>query len=187
MKIIEAKKRIARQRLTALAVMTVAALFAVCAGLKSIYFAFDGDTSAFAGLSQGVQRLVRFIYEHTQFVSWVWDLAPVVSQKELDSPGNFGFLFIICCVVVGRMMWDSATNLSSRIAGIIKRVEELGWERELLGQQGLIAGAKPDVLQISIELDQNDQWYKRPMGLVILGAAIAVLGQWANLKFGLVK
>ena len=50
-----------------------------------------------------------------------------------------------------------------------------------------MTGAKPDVLQINIELEQKDQWYKRPVGLVLLGVAIAIFGQWLNLQFGLVK
>ena len=57
----------------------------------------------------------------------------------------------------------------------------------MLAQQGLVAGTKPDVLQINIELEQKDQWYKRPIGLLLLGVALAVLGQWVNLKFRLVK
>ena len=67
------------------------------------------------------------------------------------------------------------------------KVEEQGWEQELMNQHGQISGVKPDVLQINIELDQKDQWYKRPVGLILLGVAIAILGQWANLQFGLVK
>lgn len=84
-------------------------------------------------------------------------------------------------------MWDSASHLSLRVKKTIQRVEELGWERELMGQSGQISEGKPDVLQINIELDQKDQWYKRPLGLLLLGIAIAVLGQWANLRFGLIN
>jgi hypothetical protein len=85
------------------------------------------------------------------------------------------------------LIWDSASHLAARIKRTIQRVEELGWEQTLLGQQGQFAGQKPDVLQINIDLEQRDQWYKRPLGLLLLGIAIAVLAQWANLRFGLVK
>jgi len=96
-------------------------------------------------------------------------------------------LFIALCGAIGRIMWDSAANLSARVAKTIRKVEELGWEQELMGQKGHVAGAKPDVLQINIDLEQKDQWYKRPIGLILLGVAIAALGQWVNLQFGLVK
>jgi hypothetical protein len=69
----------------------------------------------------------------------------------------------------------------------IQRVEEIGWEQSLMTRQGNVVGVKPDILQINIELDQKDQWYKRPMGLLFIGLAIAVLAQWANLTFGLIK
>lgn len=48
------------------------------------------------------------------------------------------------------------------------------------------SGTKPDVLQINIELEQQDKWYQRPAGMVLLGIAIGVLCQWANLRLGLI-
>lgn len=187
MKIFEAKSRITRHRILAAAVMITAMLLLACAALKSVYFSIEGDTTALSSLSRGIQWLVYFIYERTQFVSWFWEWAPIINPKELNTTGNWGFLFIVVCVAIGRTMWDSASNLSLRIKKTIQRVEELGWEQELMGQRGQISGAKPDVLQINIELDQKDQWYKRPIGLLLLGVAVAILGQWLNLQFGLVK
>jgi hypothetical protein len=187
MKISDAKKRIARQRLIAVAIMAIAALFLACSGLKSIYFALQGDTTALSTLTQALQRLVYAIYERTQFVAWFWEWAPVINTKEPNTAGNFGFLFVVVCGFIGRDIWDSASTLSSRVKKTIKRVEESGWEEELAGQPRPIAGTKPDVLQINIEVGKDDEWFKRPFGLVLLGVAIAVLGQWANLKFGLIK
>jgi hypothetical protein len=187
MKIYDAKKRITRQRVFATVIMIVSTLLFACAALKSIYFSMAGDTTALSGLSRGVQRLVYFIYERTQFIAWFWEWAPVINPKELNTPGNLGFLFVVVCGAIGRIMWDSASNLSSRIKKTIMKVEELGWEQELMGQRGQFTGTKPDVFQINIELDQKDQWYKRPVGLLLLGIAIAIFAQWLNLKLGLVK
>lgn len=187
MKISEAKNRIARHRTFAAAVMITAMLLLACAALKSAYYSVEGDTTALSSFSRAIQRLIYSIYERTQFVSWFWEWAPVIRPKEPNTTGNWGFLFVVVCGAIGRIMWDSASNLSSRIKKTIQRVEELGWEQELMGQRGQISGAKPDVLQINIELDQKDQWYKRPIGLLLLGIAIAILGQWLNLQFGLVK
>ena len=153
---------------------------------ESFYFVAR-DTAAWFPLSQAIQRAVYFIYERTQFISWVWQWAPVINPKELNSSGNFGFLFIVFCNALGRIMWDSASRLKSRIDDNIKRVEERVWEQELLAQQGMVTGAKPDDLQINIELEQKNQWYKRPIGIILLGVAIGILVQWANLKFGLLK
>jgi hypothetical protein len=187
MKIYEASNRVTRQRIIAAVVMLVSILLFACAALKSIYFYMGGDTTVFSSLSRAVQRMVYYIYENTQFFSWFWDWAPVINPKELNTSGNLGFLFVIVCGAIGRTMWDSASNLSLRIKKTIQKIEELGWEQELLAQRGQVAGSKPDVLQINIELEQKDQWYKRPAGLLLLGVAIAICGQWMNLQFGLIK
>jgi hypothetical protein len=160
MQLIDAKKLVTRMRLLSLLVLIVSALFLACAFLKSLSFAMAGDTSPLANLSHAIQRGVYFIYERTQFVAWVWHWAPVVNPTQLNSSGNFGFLFLCCCGALGRVIWDSASHLASRIKKTIQRIEELGWERSLLAQQGMVAGTKPDVLAISIELEQKDQWYK---------------------------
>jgi hypothetical protein len=187
MKIYHAKKRIMSQKIFAMVVMIISVLFFACAALKSIYFSMADDTTVLSALSHGGQRLIYFIYERTQFVSWFWEWAPVINLKEPNTSGNLGFLFVVVCGAIGRTMWDSASSLSARIKKTIMRVEELEWEQELMGQRGQIRRAKPDVLQINIELEQKDQWYKRPIGLLLLGVAIAIAGQWLNLKLGLVK
>jgi len=167
--------------------MALSGILFILAALKSVYFSMAGDASAFTGISQAVQRLVQLIYDKTQFLSLFWKWAPVVNPQALNTPGNYGMLFITLCGAIGHIMWDSAANLSARIAKTIQKVEELGWEQELMGQKGLASGVKPDMLQINIDLEQKDQWYKRPIGLILIGVAIATLGQWVNLQFGLVK
>lgn len=187
MKIFEAQRRVSRLRALSLVIIIVSALFFLVSALKSIAWAVQGDTTALASFAHEIQRLIYLVYEKTQVLSWVWHVAPVVNPRELNSSGNYGFLFVTCCGALGRLMLDSAHHLSARIKKIICRVEEQGWEQALLAQQGLVYGQKRDVLQINIDLQQKDQWYTRPLGLVLLGIAIAVLGQWANLQFGLVK
>lgn len=187
MKIFEAQHRVSRLRALSLLILIVSGVFFLIAALKSMAWAIHGDTTALAPLTQGIQRLIQLIYEKTDFLPWVWHAAPVVNPREFNSAGNYGFLFIACCVALGRLMLDSANHLRARINKTILRVEEAGWEQSLLAEQGLAFGQRPDVLQINIDLQQREQWYKRPFGLLLLGIAIAVLGQWANLQFGLVK
>jgi len=187
MKIFEAKQRITRHRTLSVVIMAIFGILIILAALKSIYFSMAGDASAFTAISQAIQRLVQLVYDKTQFLSLFWQWAPVINPQVLNTPGNYGMLFIALCVAIGRIMWDSAANLSARVAKTIRKIEELGWEQELMGQKGHVTGAKTDVLQINIDLEQKDQWYKRPIGLILLGVAIAALGQWVNLQFGLVK
>lgn len=187
MKIYQAKKWVKIQRTLAVIIMATSTMFLVFTALKSIYFSMNGDATAFASISQGIQRGIYFIYQRTQFLSWFWETAPIFTPKVLNTSGNFGLLFIAVCGAIGRIIWDSATNLSNRISKTILKVEEIGWERELMKQNGQIQTEKVDLLQINIDLKQEDQWYTRPIGLVLLGIAVAVLGQLANLKFGLVS
>lgn len=187
MKIVEAQRHASRLRTLSRIVLFVSSIFLLFCGLKTIAWQFYGDTSAFAPISNAILRFVRFVYEHTQFLSWFWQLAPVANPRQLNSTGNYGVLFIVCCFVLGVVMRDSANLLSRRIKKTLLHVEEFGWTQTLMAQQGLTPGQQPNVLQINIDLQQEDQWYKRPFGLIVLGIVIAVLGQWANLKFGLVK
>lgn len=187
MKIFEAKKRVTKLRMISAILMVASILFALCSILKSLYFILEEDSSPLFPITTGIRRLVYFAYEQTQFISWIWEQAPVVTPHTINASGNLGFLLVVCCGTLGRVMWDSASDLASRIRQTIRKVEEIGWEQSLLMQQGISHGEKPDILQINIELDQKDQWYKRPIGLIVIGIAIAVLAQWANLKFGLIK
>ncbi|CAG2143824.1 YniB family protein [Cupriavidus plantarum] len=186
MKIIEAKKRVINLRIAGLILLVGSLALFVVAALKTLYFAMSEDRTALSAISLAVQHLIYLTYEKTQFAGLAWEIAPAVNPRDFNTAGNFGFLLIVLAGAIGRTMLDSASHLSSRIAKTIQRVEEFEWEQSLSAQQGMVLGSKPDVMQINIELDQKDQWYKRPIGLILLGVAITVLGQFANLKFGLV-
>ena len=187
MRIAEARKQVARGRLIGALLLVFAAALFLIAGLKGIYFSQQGDKIALAPLSLLLQRGVYFIYEHTQFASWLWTFAPTPTVRPLDTLGNYGFLLIASCLAIGRVIWDSADHLSSRIKAATKRVEEAAWEQELHAKQGRVSAPRPDVLNLNIELDQRDQWYKRPVGLVLLAIAGAVAAQMLNLSLGLAK
>lgn len=187
MKISEAQRRVSRLRALSWIILIVSVVFILISALKSIAWAVEGNASVLAPLTQGLQRLVYVAYEKTQALNWVWRIAPVINQRELNSSGNYGFLFLICVGALGRLMLDSANHLSARIKRVILRVEEQGWEQALHTQQGRVTEQKPDALLINIDLERRDQWYKRPLGMILLGVAVAVLGQWVILQFGLAQ
>lgn len=146
MKIFEAQLHASRLRALSLAILIVSAVFFLVSALKSITWAVHGDTTALAPLAQSIQHLIHLIYEKTDYLSWVWQVAPVVNPRKINTAGNYGFLFITCCAALGRLMLDSSNHLSARIKKTIRRVEELGWEQSLLAQQGVMSGQKADVL-----------------------------------------
>lgn len=189
MKIVEAQRRVTKMRVASFVMWITSALFFVTGMLKAEYAALDAASQAAVQLMPKLNDIIRngieWLYVHTQFLSLVWTFAPAPDFQELNTPGNYWILLWMSVAVLAGSIRNAASRLARRIKSRIERVEELGWERDLLAQQGQFIGQKPDVLQINIDLDQKDQWYKRPVGLIAIGIAIAVLGQIVNLTFGL--
>jgi hypothetical protein len=184
----QANNQVKWLRILSIMIAIVVTLLFTGAILKSLYSAMDGDSSIFSVITQVVQEAIYLVYEKTQWASLIWKWSPTINPNELNSSGNCGFLFIVCCGVVARMIWDSTSCLSARIKKTILRVEELKWEQSLLEQEGIYLGAnKQDILQINIGTERKDQWFKRPLGIIVIGVTVAVLAQWANLTFGLTK
>ena len=188
MKVTKAKRRATRHRVISAAIIFASALLLFCTVFKSIYVLVGSVDSIKTGsFSHSIQQGITKIYLKTSFLSWVWKVAPLWDFKNIDTFGNWATGFIGGCGLIGSIMWGSASHLAARIAKTVQRVEELNWEREYQSQQGIVTSPIQDTLQISIELDQKDQWYKRPLGIILLTVVAAILAQLANLKFGLVK
>lgn len=187
MHINKARTKKTRLRVGGAVLMIGAGLLFVCTGIKSVYFSLANDVSAFSAVSRGIQRLLYLVYENTQQISWVWERAPVIDPSVLLSQGNLGALLTVIVGAIGRIMWDSASLLSKRIKEAEELVQSERWRRDLQGQQGQVLVARTDVLEINIELDQKDQWYKRPLGLLVLALIGGVVLAWLNLKLGLAK
>jgi hypothetical protein len=184
----QAQNRIVGRRFLAYCIMLLALLTLSCSVLKSIYFMFANDAATPFALRGVVLRAIYAVYTATDVgvLSWLWNTAPVADFRRINTPGNYGFVFILLCVAIGRCILDSAERLSSRVRKTLAKVEELGWERELMGQRRQ-GGHEVDVRALTVTLDQGSEWYQRPIGIVLLAVAATVLGQWANLQFGLVK
>jgi len=186
MKISEAINRVKVLKRSSVLIMVATSLLFTCSVLKSAYIALGNDSTPFAIIGQAVQRVIYDVYDNTQFISPVWQAAPIILLHEINSVGNLEVLLILLFGFIGKVMWDSAAHLSVRIAGVIKRVEEMGWERALMEGKNLPEGGKPDILQITINLEKKDKWYARPIGIILIGIITTVAAQWANLRFGLV-
>jgi YniB-like protein len=185
MNLVEAKKRVTKQRIISAAIIIVSVIFFVLVVLKSIYISVADNPPIFHDINIEIQRLVQPIYKSTHFLLWFWKWTPVPNIMALNTSGNYGLLFILLCGAIGRIMWQSAEILSSRLSRMTQKIKDLEWEREIIRQHDQSVDAELDMLQINIELERKEQWYKRPVGLLLFGVAVAVLGQWANLRFGL--
>ncbi|CPG86660.1 YniB family protein [Burkholderia pseudomallei] len=189
MKLGQAMRRVTHMRIVSALIWLISGLFLLIGLLKGLYVVAESTSTTFPPvtmLNAWIKWGIDLLYTHTLFLLPIWRYAPTPAPYDWTASANYWVIFWAAAVAVGQSIWAAASNLNRRIKERIKRVEELGWERELMGGQGYVEGKKPDVLQINIDLDQKDQWYKRPIGLLGVGVAIIVLGQIALLTFGLV-
>jgi hypothetical protein len=94
----------------------------------------------------------------------------------------FVLMSFLVWVGVGGMIVRHAENLSGRIRRARHAVEEERWRRSLGGVTGNIGA-------LSIQLESEDHWYAKPIGLLVIGLIIEVIGGlivllWGHLLFG---
>lgn len=187
MTLLEAMRIVRWRKAISICVICIAFLFLVFGALKSFAWAASTDLSMLAPVTRAGHELVVMLYQRTHYLlSWFWEFAPVLSLTALNSAGNYGFLFLFVCMFLMRMIWDSAIHLDYRIKSTLRQAEERSWERQL-SHSGVTTQENSTVLELRIQLSQKDQWYKRPLGIVLLSVAGGVLLQWLNLRLGLTK
>lgn len=185
MKIATARQRIVAHRLLSTALLLGCMLFVILGALKAVYSVADAQVLGVPAVNDMIRQGIYFLYSHTSFFAWGWDLAPVPQLKAINVPGNLAWVSLLCCAALSRVIWTSASYLSRRIRRVFQRVEELGWEQELLSRPGEEPPLKPDVRQLNIVLEWKEQWHKRPTGILLFLLALGCALQWANLKFAL--
>lgn len=186
MTIFEAMRVVRRRKAISICVICIAFLFLMFGALKSFAWAASTDLSMLAPMTRAGHELVIMFYQRTQFLSWFWEFSPILSLTDLNSAGNYGFLFLLVCMFLMRMIWDSAIHLEHRIKSTLRQAEEQSWERQL-SHSGVTTQKNSTVLELRIQLSQKDQWYKRPLGIVLLTVAGGVVLQWLSLRLGLIK
>lgn len=186
MTLLEAMRVVRRRKVISIGVICIAFLFLVFGALKSFAWAASTDSSMLAPVTRTGHEFVVMLYQRTQFLSWFWELGPVLSLTDLNSPGNYSFLFLLVYMFLMRVIWDSAIHLDHRIKSTLQQAEERSWERQL-SHSKVTTQENSMVLELRIQLGQKDQWYKRPLGIVLLTVAGGVVLQWLSLRLGLTK
>lgn len=165
--------------------LVFALLFVLLGGLKGLYGILVADATFTSRFSAGIASLIRQLYEHTTGIDLAWRLAPAPDFRSLNNPGNIGFIFCIAIGCIGRYIWDSGSNLQIEIVKAKKRAQGRKWERELEGETS--GGQRGVNINIVVNPTPEDEWYKKPGGIILIGVATAALGQWLNLLLGLAK
>lgn len=181
-----AKKHVALLRLLGATLMCVSFLFITTGALKAVYAVLTSAPDL-GSINANLANLIHVIYVKTPCIDWIWRAAPTPDMLHLNSEGNFGFLLCMSIGFIGRKIWDSASELKAAIAKALRDVQSRKWERELNNDQTSDESAEEVNVNITVMPSSEDEWYKRPTGLLLLGVAIAALGQWVNLQLGLAK
>jgi hypothetical protein len=167
MTLTRAKTKATRQIVVGLVLMLVALVLLLMTLTLTVYQSTYNDQSLLRGLANLVNRLAVAIYQKTQFLAPVWEIAPVFHFPDMLVEDNLKPLAILGVLILGVVMLDSGVNLKRRINRARRRADEKGWERDLAGET---SGRIPTELEISIE--SKDTWYTRPIGTI----ALAVIG-----------
>jgi hypothetical protein len=66
-----------------------------------------------------------------------------------------------------------------------QKAEERGWINQMEGRENRSI-TQHDITSIEININEKDQWYARPAGIIMLTVASGLLLQIANLALGLI-
>lgn len=189
MRIGVARKQVWLRMLVGAGLVLIAAVNVLLGGLQGIHAVLISDTSILAKVSRDIANLIYLLYVKTgPFLERAWQVAPVPDFRTqtflnvdfISHPGNIGWAFFIALGVLGRMIWQSGTALKAEIRKSEKEARGLHWQRELGA-----ASHSGDQFDIVVHLPSDDEWFKRPLGMIVIGVAITALAQWVNLRLGL--
>lgn len=185
MNIIEAEKRVIFLRVTGGLLVLLSLLFIFTAILKGFYFVAREDVSPFRGLTSQLSQGVGYLYHNVFFLPWLWALVPAISFKTLNDAGSLLFIIYVLVLAYGRLLISQSFYLSKRITSTKEAFREREWFRELEKERGVVNVKETmQELKINIAFPNEKEWYKKPVGIVSLAVAAAVIAQILNLTLG---
>jgi hypothetical protein len=157
--------------------------------LKSLHVSFDGQGSFGNHLSALIGKLINFIYSYTDFISifWnkVWPALPILNPLNLFQESNYYFFALLAATLFFFIQLQESFWLNAKINKILREVEDEELKGDIKRQRGHVEGPRPDILELDININNPEQWYKKPMGLLAVGLTIAVLGKLLTTVFGM--
>lgn len=185
LKLVDAQKWVQRQKIIAMPSIAMAIFLLFISAIKTIYLKIlQADFTALLAIGP-VEHTLDFIYDKMQFLSIFWEMVPVLMTEEINSVGNYYALFLLCVIALSSQMLKSADHLNNRIKKAYQKAEERGWINQMEGRENRSI-TQHDITSIEINLNNKDQWYARPVGIIVLAVASGLLLQIANLILGLI-
>lgn len=182
----QAIKKVKRQKIFAYVFGGVSFISLILGGLRDFYWSIKNGSTWNIPLFETVANFINWIYTKTTFLDFLWKHSPQV-QVNLFNIYNIETIKLIgvfSIIFISMQVLFSAQHLSERIKNVIRKNEEKNWGNELSGNNQPNP-SKNNYLLIPIELEKNDKWYARPIGLIAIGVLIMVIGQYINIKLGL--
>ena len=115
-----AKKSIFLGRIWGGALTAVASLTCVISILKFLYFGFDSGNALSHGIAMLLRQLVGDIYQHTHFLGFFWEYAPLPDAKHYVSESNLLFALAYIAAVIGVIRCHYANTLALRVLEVEK-------------------------------------------------------------------
>ena len=150
----QAKQRIIRRRISGLVVIAFCLLVSLIGLLKFLYFGLDDGGPILQGLNTLLKNLVFTIYDHTRFLSLVWEHAPAPNLKQPFSLGMALFLVFYFGIFIGASLMQSASALSLRLRKIEQSIEDELIRASMRGE----AQQSRQQLRIRVEVPQQSIW-----------------------------
>lgn len=123
MNYITAKQTIALRRLYGFTLVVLSAIVVIIGLLKFLYSGLDSGGPLLVPLAQFIKRLVNAVYTSTQFLSPIWNNAPIPDPQAPLSSSSMGFMLWYFGVFLGASIVSSANKLAARLRHINEQIE----------------------------------------------------------------
>jgi hypothetical protein len=119
-----ASREVKIKRLIGFPLMTIGFLLFLMGSLQFIDVGFDGAVPAVVEINHPLKRLAHAIYDSTQFLEPLWQLAPVPDPRLPLSPPSIFFGFCYMAGFLGASLLRSASRLAERLRGADRAIED---------------------------------------------------------------
>ncbi|MFA0670126.1 YniB family protein [Vibrio splendidus] len=157
--------------------------------LKGLHFSFENQGAIGNYLSSLIGKLINFIYSFTDFIPFFWEKLwpnlPMLNLNNLLQESNYYFFALLAITLFFVIQLQESFWLKSKINKILREVEDEELKGDIKRQRGHTEGPRPDILELDINVNTPEPWFKKPLGLLVIGLAIAVIGKLLTTLLGM--
>jgi hypothetical protein len=134
--LVDAAHRVRMEYVFAYTLMAVGILGLLLGVVKYVYFSLPNDL-IFSTLGRNLQQGINSWLRACPVCDVLWTITPTPTfMLQWHTFGNYVALLLLCLLLLGAVIRDSARHLSQRVRRTKERVEEAGWARALSSSWG---------------------------------------------------